>query len=92
MKRDSAARFSFYLSAPIIGGAIAKKMIDILKAGLGADQITPFIVGIISSGIIGYLAIAFLMRYLQTHNTYLFVVYRIALGIVVLLAFWFRFR
>jgi len=92
MKRDAAARFSFYLSAPIIAGAIAKKTLDILKSGLTADQMTPFIVGIISSGIIGYIAIAFLMRYLQTHNTYLFVVYRIALGIVVLLAFYFRFR
>jgi undecaprenyl-diphosphatase len=92
MKRDAAARFSFYLSAPIIGGAVAKKSLDILKSGLGLEQMTPFIIGIISSGIIGYLSIAFLMRYLQTHNTYLFVVYRVALGIVVLLAFWLGFR
>ena len=92
MKRDAAARFSFYLSAPIIGGAVAKKSLDILKSGLGLEQMTPLIIGIISSGIIGYLSIAFLMRYLQTHNTYLFVVYRITLGIVVLLAFWFGFR
>jgi len=87
MKRDAAARFSFYLSAPIIAGAIGKKTIDILQSGLALDQLTPFIVGIISSGIVGYIAIAFLMRYLQTHNTYLFVFYRILLGIVVLLAF-----
>jgi undecaprenyl-diphosphatase len=92
LKRDAAARFSFYLSAPIIAGAVAKKSIDILKGGLSPEQMTPFVVGIISSGIIGYLSIAFLMRYLQTHNTYLFVIYRIALGIVVLLAFWSRFR
>jgi len=92
MKRDAAARFSFYLSAPIIGGAVAKKSLDILKSGLGLEQMTPLIIGIISSGIIGYLSIAFLMRYLQTHNTYLFVIYRIALGIVVLLAFWLGFR
>jgi undecaprenyl-diphosphatase len=90
MKRDAAARFSFYLSAPIIAGAVGKKTLDILKSGL--DQLSPFIIGIISSGIIGYLAIAFLMRYLQTHNTYLFVIYRIALGVVVLLAFWSGFR
>jgi undecaprenyl-diphosphatase len=92
MKRDAAARFSFYLSAPIIGGAVAKKGLDILRSGLGLEQSTAFIVGIVSSGIVGYLAIAFLMRYLQTHNTSLFVFYRIALGIVVLLAFWLRFR
>ena len=92
MKRDAAARFSFYLSAPIIGGAVAKKTLDILRSGLGLEQLTPFIVGTISSGIVGYLSIAFLMRYLQTHNTLLFVYYRIALGIVVLLAFWSGFR
>src|SRR5207249_529314 len=88
LKRDAAARFSFYLSAPIIGGAVAKKTLDILRSGLGFEQLTPFIVGIVSSGIVGYIAIAFLMRYLQTHNTFLFVFYRILLGIVVLVVFW----
>lgn len=87
LKRDAAARFSFYLSAPIIAGAVGKKMIDILQSGLGLEQMMPIVAGIVSSGIIGYLAIAFLMRYLQTHNTFLFIFYRIALGIVVLLAF-----
>jgi undecaprenyl-diphosphatase len=92
MKRDTAAKFSFYLSTPLIGGAVAKKTLDILKGGAGLEQLTPFIVGILASGIIGYLAIAFMMRYLQTHNTYLFVFYRIALGIVVLLALWLGIR
>ena len=92
IKRDAAARFSFYLSTPIIAGAVAKKMLDIAKAGFTVDQITPFIVGIVSAGIVGYLSIAFLLRYLQTHNTFLFVYYRIALGIVVYLAFWSGFR
>jgi undecaprenyl-diphosphatase len=87
-KRDTAAKFSFYLSTPIIAGAVAKKTLDILKEHSGLAELMPFIVGIIASGIVGYLAIAFMMRYLQTHNTYLFVFYRIALGIVVLLAFW----
>jgi len=88
MKRDTAARFSFYLSTPIIAGAVAKRSLEILKAGATIEQLTPFIVGILASGIVGYLAIAFLMRYLQTRTTYLFVYYRIALGIAVLLAIW----
>jgi undecaprenyl-diphosphatase len=92
IKRDAAARFSFYLSTPIIAGAVAKKMLDIAQAGLAPDQMTPFIVGIISSGIVGYLSIAFLLRYLQTHNTFIFVYYRIALGIIVYLAFSSGFR
>ena len=56
------------------------------------EQLTPFFVGVLVSGIVGYLSIAFMLRYLQTHTTFLFVYYRIALGVVVLLAFWFGFR
>jgi len=92
MKRETAARFSFYLSAPIIAGAVAKKMLDIFKVGIPHDQVSAFVVGIAVSGIVGFLSIAFLLRYLQTHNTFLFVYYRIALAIVVFLAFWFGFR
>jgi undecaprenyl-diphosphatase len=80
------------LSTPLIAGAVAKKTLDILKSGAGIEQLTPFLAGIIVSGIVGYISIAFMMRYLQTHTTYLFVFYRIALGVVVLLAFWFGFR
>jgi len=45
-------------------------------------------VGIVVSGIVGYFAIAFMLRYLQTRTTYLFVYYRLALGIAVFLAIW----
>jgi undecaprenyl-diphosphatase len=92
MKRETAARFSFYLSAPIIAGAVAKKMLDIIEAGIPADQVSAFVAGIAVSGLVGYLSIAFLLRYLQTHNTFLFIYYRIALAVVVFLAFWFGFR
>ena len=88
MKRETAARFSFYLSTPLIAGAVAKKMLDMLKEGATVEQLIPFVVGIIVSGIVGYLAIAFMLRYLQTRTTYLFVYYRIALGIAVFLAIW----
>ena len=91
-KRETAAKSSFYLSTPLIAGAVAKKTLDILKEHAGIEQLTPFIAGIVVSGIVGYLSIAFLMKYLQTHNTFLFVYYRITLGIVVLLAFFFIFR
>jgi undecaprenyl-diphosphatase len=49
-------------------------------------------VGILAAGIVGYLAIAFMLRYLAQNTTYLFIYYRIMLGIVVLLAFWSGFR
>jgi undecaprenyl-diphosphatase len=88
LKRDTAARFSFYLSTPIIAGALVKRSWEVFKAGATIEQMTPFLIGIVTSGIVGYLAIAFMMRYLQTRTTYLFVYYRIALGIAVLLAIW----
>ncbi len=92
MTRRSAARFSFFLSTPIIAGAVAKKFLDIFKAGLPANDSVPFVAGIVVSGIVGYLSIAFLIRYLSTHNTYVFIYYRIALGILVFLAFLGGFR
>ena len=92
VKRDAAAKFSFYLSTPIIAGAVANTLRHVAQLGLSADQLMPFLVGIVSSGVVGYLSIAFLIRYLQTHNTFLFVYYRIALGIVVYVAFLYGFR
>jgi undecaprenyl-diphosphatase len=88
MKRDAAAHFSFYLSTPLIGGAVAKRALEMFKAGATVEQLIPFMIGIVVSAIVGYLAIAFMLRYLQTRTTYLFVYYRIALGIAVFLAIW----
>jgi len=89
MTRLAAAQYSFLLSAPLIGGAVAKKLIDVMRAGLSPGQTTPFAIGIIVSAIFGFISIAGLMRYLQTKNTFIFIHYRIALGIVVLLLAYF---
>ena len=89
---DAAAKFSFYLSTPIVAGAASNQVLHIVKAGVTGEQMPPLVIGIVTSGVVGYAAIAFLLRYLQTHNTFLFVYYRIALGIVVLLAFLSGFR
>ena len=92
MTREAAARFSFFLSTPIIAGAVAKKFLDLFKEGLPSGDTMPFVAGIVVSGIVGYLSIAFLIKYLSTHNTYVFIYYRIALGILVFLAFLGGFR
>ena len=88
MKRDAAARFSFFLSTPLIAGAAGKKLIDVLQEGLPSTAMSSFIAGILASGVVGYLAIKLLLRYLQQHSTFVFVYYRIALGIILFLAFW----
>lgn len=92
MTRQAAARFSFFLSTPIIAGAAAKKLIEILHEGIPGGESMPFAAGIVVSGIVGYFAIAFLIRYLSTNNMYVFIYYRVALGIAVLLAFLGGFR
>ena len=92
MHRDAAAHFSFFLSAPIIAGAGAKKVFDLLSDGVAGDQMVMLGIGILTSAVVGYLAIGFLLRFLAKHTTYTFIYYRIALGIVVLLAFSIGFR
>ena len=90
MKRKAAAQYSFLLSVPIVGGAVVKKMIDILREGLPPGQGLPFAVGIVVSAFFGFISIAALMRYLQNRSTFVFIHYRIALGIIVLILgyFW----
>jgi undecaprenyl-diphosphatase len=90
MTREAAAQYSFLLSAPIVAGAVAKKMFDIAKDGLPPDQGLPFTIGIIVSALFGFLSIAAMMKYLQTRSTFIFINYRIVLGLLVLILgyFW----
>lgn len=86
LRRDAAARFSFLLSLPVTGGAALKKVYDLFKdGGLAADERLPFAIGIVTAGIVGFACIAFLLRYLQRSSTLVFTVYRVALGILILL-------
>ena len=84
MTREAAVRFSFLLSTPIIAGAALLKAHELRKEGLPAEMHAPFLVGIVVSAIVGYGAIAWLIRYLQSNSLRVFVVYRIVGGIVVI--------
>jgi undecaprenyl-diphosphatase len=84
MTREAAVRFSFLLSTPIIAGAALLKAHELHKEGLPAGMHAPFIVGILVSAIVGYGAIAWLIRYLQSHSLKIFVVYRVVFGIIVI--------
>lgn len=88
MTRETAARFSFLLSTPIIAGAALKelpKLIHARHAGTLDLPLSTLFIAIAVSAIVGYAVIGFLLRYLQTRTLKVFVVYRIALGIIVLL-------
>ena len=84
LTRADAARFSFLLGAPIVAAAGAKGLLDTLTSGLDAGQLGVFAVGLIASALAGFAAIWGLLRYLQRASTAVFIVYRIALGILLL--------
>ena len=86
LRRDQAARFSFLLASPITFGACLKKGMDLFGSGepLSSDEKTALIVGILTSGIVGWLVIRFLLNFLRGHGLQVFAWYRIALAIVVL--------
>jgi undecaprenyl-diphosphatase len=84
MTRDAAVRFSFLLSTPLIAGAALLKAHELRKEGLPHEMQMPMLVGIIVSALVGYAAIAWLIRYLQSNSLRVFIFYRIVAGIVVI--------
>jgi undecaprenyl-diphosphatase len=83
-QRDTAARFSFLLSTPIIAGACLKKLMDVQKTGLPPEMLAPFAAGAVASAIVGYATIAFFLKFLQFGTFRIFVYYRVIIGIIVL--------
>jgi undecaprenyl-diphosphatase len=82
--RRAAVRFSFLLSTPLIAGAVVVKAHELMKSGLPENMRAPFLVGVIVSALVGYAAIAWLLRYLQSNSLKLFIWYRVLLGALVM--------
>jgi undecaprenyl-diphosphatase len=89
LDRESAARFSFLMAAPIILGAtlfeIRKFVADDTAV---AVSLGPLIVGMVASFVAGILAIRVLLGYLQSHSLTIFVVYRLVLATAILALVW----
>jgi len=86
LKREAAARFSFLMAVPVIAGAGIWKARTLVGASLGGAQVNELIVGIVTSAIFGFVAIAFLLRFLRTNPTTVFIAYRIVLAAVIVVA------
>ena len=84
LDRATAARFSFLLGIPAITLAGLVELKDLIEAGIDSSQTIVIIVGLISSAIFSYLAIAWLIKFLQRRSTWVFVWYRIGFGIFIL--------
>ena len=80
LDREAAARYSFLMSIPVVGGAAAYKGLQVAQDGLPAGTSAPFAVGIASAAISGFAAIWFLLAYLKRHSFDLFVIYRLVIG------------
>lgn len=79
--RESAAKFSFLMSMPIIAAAAALKVPEVIR---DSGITTPLLVGVLASAISGWLAISIVMHYVTRHSYGIFAVYRLVLGIIVL--------
>ena len=79
LSRQTAARFSFLMAAPITLGACVFKLPDLFENGLSA----PIITGVMVSAVVGFLSIKYLLRYLQTHTFRIFVYYRFLFALAV---------
>jgi undecaprenyl-diphosphatase len=83
-ERAAAARFSFLLGLPAITLAGLVELKGALEAPANGGPI-PLLVGILSAAVVSWLAIAWLLRFLQRHSTWIFVAYRLAFGVAILL-------
>ncbi|QNG27413.1 undecaprenyl-diphosphate phosphatase [Synechococcus sp. HK01-R] len=85
-QRQDAARFSFLLGIPAItiAGLVELKGAFTEPSGGG---VLPLLVGIVSAAVVSWLAIDWLLKFLQRHSTWIFVIYRLLFG-VLLLVWW----
>src|SRR5690606_11774006 len=93
LSRDGAARFAFLMSLPITAGALVFKWFDVQgEGGIPADMRAAFLWGIVSSAITGYIAVWGTLRLIRTQSFAPFVLYRLVLGVVILLLLAVGFR
>jgi undecaprenyl-diphosphatase len=83
LNRESAARFSFLLSMPAV---LASGLLELKESlpYIHGEMVVNLIVSTIIAGISGYIAIDFLLKFLKKNTTYVFIAYRIILGIIIL--------
>lgn len=85
LNRTTATIFSFYLAIPILGAAGLYKLVsDNGQLSTISGGLTSLIIGTVGSFVVALLSISWLLKYVSTHSFKIFVYYRIALGIAVL--------
>lgn len=88
LKREVAASFSFLLSIPVVLGAGLKKLYDLNSVGLESSEWGVMLVGFFMAAIVGYIAIKFLLKFLQNNSLNVFAYYRFFLaGVIIVYIF-----
>ena len=82
--RDAAARLSFLMMIPVTGGAVVFKMAGLAADGIPEELRIPMLVGIVTSGLSGWLAVWGTLTLVRTHSFMPFVIYRVVVGLAVL--------
>lgn len=82
--RADAARFSFLLGIPLVSVAGLKGLTDLIQADPSGAEMGRILAGMAASAISGFAAISFLLRYLQTSSTTIFVIYRLVAAAVLI--------
>jgi len=82
--RDAAARASFLMAIPVTAGAVAFKMLKLVGDGIPDGLLVPMIIGIVTAGLAGWLAVWGTLRWVRTRSFMPFVIYRCVLGVTVL--------
>ncbi|MGI9031918.1 MAG: undecaprenyl-diphosphate phosphatase [Ilumatobacteraceae bacterium] len=83
--RDAAARISFLMMIPVTGGAVALKGVGLAQDGIPEGLVVPMLVGIVTSGVAGWVAVWGTLRLVRTRSFTPFVIYRVVLGVAVLI-------
>lgn len=83
--RESSAKFSFYLSAPVVLGAVVLSLLKDETIALISANLSVFIVGVLVSFIAGLLCIEFLLQYIKKHDFKVFMWYRVLIGLIVII-------
>lgn len=87
LTRKEAARLSFLLSIPIVATTAIYEIIKLIKEGGGQENFIALTTGFFFSAVSGFFAIKFLMNFLEKHGLAIFGIYRIILGVILVLLF-----
>jgi undecaprenyl-diphosphatase len=91
LTRESAARFTFLMSAPAVAAAAVKEALELRSMPPDSAMLGLMAVGLVTSGVVGYLTVKYFLRFLAAHRLDVFAWYRLALAAVtVIWVFWIK--